>query len=100
MEATNSAEFSNRIQALRARKKAMKKENQESMNGEHLWSIRESAFYLGCKEGKIRKDIRAGKIKYIKIGTLVRIRKEHLDEIIEANTHIRVAGSEENRPHA
>ena len=49
---------------------------------DHLVSVREAASRLGCKEGTIRKWIREGLMHKVKLGRLVRIRREDLEAIV------------------
>lgn len=65
------------------------------MDATNLLSPKQAAAYLGCTLSKIRKDIRLKKLAYVKIGSLVRIRKDFLDRWIEANTQM-PSGADEN----
>ena len=57
-----------------------------------LLSPNEAARILGCTVSKVRKDIFERKIEIVKIGSLVRIRRQHLEQIIKDNTRPVVSG--------
>ena len=49
------------------------------MQHTNLLSPKEAAAYMGCTVSKIRKDIRLKKLAIVKVGSLVRIRKDFLN---------------------
>ena len=65
---------------------------EEMMEPTKLLNAKQAGAYLNCTVSKIRKDLHEGRLEFVKIGRLVRIRKDHLDELIEANTHKRFCG--------
>jgi len=58
------------------------------MDATNLLSPKQAAAYMGCTVSKIRKDIRLKKLAIVRVGSLVRIRKDFLDRWIEANTQM------------
>ena len=59
------------------------------MKDDIFLSPTQAAAYLNCTLSKIRKDIYRKDLEFVKIGRLVRISKNHLDDLIKANTHAR-----------
>jgi excisionase family DNA binding protein len=51
------------------------------------YSIPQTAAYLNIKAATVRSWIRKGMLEYVKLGRLIRIKKDVLDRFIEANTH-------------
>jgi len=49
-----------------------------------LYTIREAATYLGVTERRMRRAVGFGEVAYVKVGKLVRFRREGLDAYIEA----------------
>lgn len=66
------------------------------MEATNFLSPIEAAAYLNCSLPKIRKDIRNGVFAVVRIGRLVRIRKDILDRWIEANTEMPHCGDKED----
>ena len=51
-----------------------------------LMTIDEAAGFLNIKKSRLRRAIFRREVKYIKLGALVRFKKEHLTEWIERQT--------------
>jgi excisionase family DNA binding protein len=51
-----------------------------------LLNVDEAAAYLGLSEKSVRKRVGDRKIPYIKVGALLRFRREQLDAWLDANS--------------
>jgi excisionase family DNA binding protein len=70
------------------------------MEATNFLSPIEAAAYLNCTVSKIRKDIHNKVFAVLRIGRLVRIRKDILDQWIEANTEMPRSGAEDEKKTA
>jgi excisionase family DNA binding protein len=52
----------------------------------YLLTYQDAADILGVKEQTLRSWVCYGKISYVKIGSAVRFKREHIDEFIDQST--------------
>ncbi len=49
-----------------------------------LLSIKEASYYIGISERKLREMVYSGKIKAIRLGGRIILRRSHIDEELES----------------
>jgi excisionase family DNA binding protein len=55
------------------------------MNEEGNWKNKRAAAYLGCTDGTLRVWVSQRRVPFVKVGRLVRFRKQDLDAWLDQN---------------
>jgi excisionase family DNA binding protein len=59
---------------------------EDSVNAVELLTIQEAAILLKLKVSRLRKAVFRREVKHVKLGALIRFKREHLTEWIERQT--------------